>query len=61
MASAVKQEAEQFEILEHRMTRITVVAEGASMGSRPDFEATMPASTPQDIGRTDSDRRSRGA
>jgi uncharacterized protein (DUF302 family) len=49
MTSTAKQEAEKFEILDHRMTRITVVADGSFDEFQARFDATMPASTPQDI------------
>ena len=39
MASAVKQEAEQFEILEHRMTMIAVVADGGFDGFQARFRS----------------------
>ena len=49
MTITAKQEAEAFEILDHSMTRITVVADGGFDEFQARFEATMPASTPQDV------------
>jgi hypothetical protein len=49
MTSTAKREAEKFEILDHHMIRITVVADGSFDKFQVRFDATMPASTPQDI------------
>ena len=49
MTSTAPPEAEQCELLDHRMTRITVVAEGSFDAFQARFDATLPAATPQDL------------
>jgi hypothetical protein len=49
MAHAAKKKPEAFELLEHCMTRITVLGNGSCDEFQARFDAAMPASTPQDV------------
>src|SRR5258707_8398702 len=57
MTSTVKKAAEAFETLDHSMTRITVIADGSFDEFQARFDATMPASTAQDVIREVKDWR----
>ena len=57
MTSTVKNAAEAFETLDHSMTRITVIAAGSFDEFQARFDATMPASTAQDVIREVKDWR----